>query len=378
MKYLQLFIFILINSLFVAKYGSRIFSEYLFFVAAYILLVIAFFFLIEKKKNFIDKIPFKAVYFTLLTLGVLGSLSLLIIIDPYALNADRWSAIHYFIEYLFAGQYPYAAQTHLGGYGSPFPVWQFFHIPFYLLGNTSYAFAFSFALTAGLILWLTKSFRQASLFLFFLLLSPAFWYEAAIRSDLLYNIVLCLLVIAVIEKKQITISSNAWMLGIICGLFLSTRLITAVPFFIYFFRSFLNTKLKFQVIFVGTILLVFVLSFLPFLLWDGEMLLFFHYSPFVLQARQGTSIELIAVGVLILFLSFRWKDFSRYCGIVSICLFVLMSVTFLRHILTNGFYFTLFESGFDITYFSTTLSFVIFILSGAYVSREKDDVNSKD
>jgi hypothetical protein len=364
MKYLQLLFFLLVNSLFVAKYGSRFFSEYLFFVIAYVFFIAMIFFFIEKKKNFIDKIPFKIVFFVLLIVGIVGSLFLLSIIDPYTLQVDRWSAIHNFIEYLFAGQYPYAAQTHLDGYGSPFPVWQFFHIPFYLLGNTSYGFVFSFAAAAGLMLWLTKSYRHASLFLFFSLLSPAFWYEVGVRSDLLYNLILCLLTIAVIEKKQISISTHAWILGLVCGLFLSTRLIVGVPFFIYFFRSFLKTKLKFQVIFVSTIILVFALSFLPFLLWDGEMLLFFQYSPFVLQTRQGTSIELIAVCALILFLSFRWNFFSEYCGTVSICLFALMSVSFLRHIFTNGFCFTLFESGFDITYFSTALPFVIFILSG--------------
>ena len=56
-------------------------------------------------------------------------------IDPYSIKVDRWSAIHNFLTCLLAGEYPYAAQTHLGGYGSPFPVWQLFHLPFYLLGN---------------------------------------------------------------------------------------------------------------------------------------------------------------------------------------------------------------------------------------------------
>lgn len=57
------------------------------------------------------------------------------LIDPYQIQVDRWSAIHNFINYLVHGRYPYMAPTHLGGYGSPFPVWQFLHIPFYYLNN---------------------------------------------------------------------------------------------------------------------------------------------------------------------------------------------------------------------------------------------------
>ena len=97
-------------------------------------------------------------------------------INPYQINVDRWSAIHNFISELLEGRFPYKAETHLHGYGSPFPVWQILHIPFYLLGNVGLSFS------VGTFLFLHSMYRlwgtRVSFIAFILLIaSPAYLYR---------------------------------------------------------------------------------------------------------------------------------------------------------------------------------------------------------
>lgn len=133
-------LYLAINSLFILKYASRI-SVGMEIVATVIYLAGApMLFVFLKKRCHPSK---KAI--TCMTLIVCFLLWIAqSSINPYKLQVDRWSAIHNFLDYLLHGIYPYAARTHLGGYGSPFPFWQCFHIPFYLLGNVGLSVFFVF------------------------------------------------------------------------------------------------------------------------------------------------------------------------------------------------------------------------------------------
>ena len=95
---------------------------------------------------------------------------------------DRWSALYFPIKNLLNGIYPYIAQTHLGGNASPFPIWQLFHIPFYILGNVGLSFFFVLALFLWSIYrqWGYVCFLATSMLVF---TTPALWYEVAVRSD---------------------------------------------------------------------------------------------------------------------------------------------------------------------------------------------------
>jgi hypothetical protein len=310
-------------------------------------------------------------YIVLATFGALAIFLLLHFINPYSVQVDRWSAIHNFIQNLFAGQYPYAAHTHLGGYGSPFPVWQFFHIPFYLLGDVGLAGLFSFILIVVLLFWLFNSYRQSLLFLIFLIISPAFWYEVAVRSDLLYNMFLCFLCIGILYKKKFSIINQYIIVGVLCGLFLSTRLPIVIPFSLFLFPSFFKAKTKAKAVFIIIVITVFVLSFLPFIFWDSQMIFFFKYNPFILQTRQGSIFEVLVLAILGIYLSFRWKTIDQCFFYTSICLTLTVVISFLYRMAISDFANSLFSVSYDITYFNMALPFIIFTLSGANITLKK-------
>jgi hypothetical protein len=366
-KVLKIF-FLIINSLFIAKYANRLGFNPVLAVVVYCLIASIIILLISKN-NPSEHRKYKIPYLLLSITLICAILFLQSHINPLKLQVDRWSAIQNFIQNLFNGTYPYAARTHLGGYGSPFPVWQAFHIPFYLLGNVGLGMLFSTILLSVFLVWLFDNYHQALYYIVLLFISPAFWYEAAVRSDLSYNFILCFMAIAAVHKKQLTIQHHAIGLGVLWGLFLSTRLSVLIPFSVFLFPDFLTANLRQKIVFVASTLITFLITFLPFLFWNFKALLFFEYSPVLLQARQGAPLEIIVLLALVLFFSLRWKnDFRLYASYITVIFIVFISITFLHRMINDGFENNLFSSYYDITYFNMSLPFMLFAIIGKNVS----------
>jgi hypothetical protein len=372
-KYLiiNFFIYVFVNSLFLFKYATRInffspeiiFVSYLFFISVFFLLC--------------NHITIHSNFQKVLLVFLLVFISILIVfiqnkINPANINVDRWSAINNFILNLLHGISPYSAQTHLGGYGSPFPVWQIFHLPFFLLGDIALAMVFCFLCFIITIKWFTDSNKVALSSLFMLILSPAFWYEVFVRSDLMYNFLCVLIALLIIRKLNINIQSNAVKLGIICGFFLSTRFSIFIPFALYFFYEFKSINFKKKIIFLSIILLVFILTFLPFAIWDFNSLFLSRHNPFILQTSQSSGIEIIIVLFLIIYFSLRAKsNFNLTVSYISITIFILVGLTFLIRAFNNKFIWSIFSSAYDISYFNMALPFTIFSLSLFHQENEK-------
>jgi hypothetical protein len=360
---MQTALFLLINSLFISKYISRLQISPFLGVGVYLSIVFLIFSLI-KYINILSKNQLRLLFYTSITFILISAITLIYSINPYTINVDRWSAIHNFIKLLFDGQYPYLAKTHLGGYGSPFPIWQYIHIPFYLLGNVSLGMVFSLILLTYILSKYTNDYKTAILFVLLILISPAFWYEVSVRSDLFYNLLLCLLMLIVWNEKKLQISKHPILLGIICGLFISTRLSVFFPFYIFLFKDFWNcsNNTKFQFIFSS--LVSFFLSFLPLLLWDSNALLTFKYNPFVLQTRQGSIFEIVIMLIITLIQSFLWNsDFIKCNHYISISLTFLVVITFSHNMYLDNFSQNLFSNKYDITYFNMALPFCIYAIS---------------
>ena len=350
---IQFFIYLLVNLLFVIKYGLRYCS-----LPIVLLLCLVYTLSVVFGIRYVKRINIKL----LGALSLLLFLSLLVIqnsIDPYSIQVDRWSAIHNFIYNLLHGQYPYSAQTHLGGYGSPFPVWQLFHIPFYFLGNVGLSIALA-TLVFYCVIYIVYDKAMACYSFLLLLLSPAFVYEVLVRSDLITNFLLVASIILLLRKYHVTINSHYCRLAILCGLVMCTRLSAIIPFFTYYFREYIQAKWSIRISFPIIVLLVFAISFLPFLLWDSEMLLFFEYNPFILQSRQGNVLDFILFIPIGIFLSLNWKDNIGTYALHTACLLILLVVvTFIHNMYNNNNWDQLFESSYDITYFNMCLPFVI-------------------
>lgn len=357
-------IFLLVNNLFVAKYTIRAGYNPIITTGVYSAIVIIIFQLKLLRISFKHS---KAIILILSSLIIISIGLLHHFIDPLRIQVDRWSAINNFIDYLFNGIYPYSARTHLGGYGSPFPIWQLFHIPFFILGDIGIGMIFSFVILVVFLWWYFEAQKSTLIYLILMLISPAFWYEAAVRSDLMYNLIICLILIGIVDKLNVSLQSQPLFLGIIVGLFLSTRLSIAIPFTIYLFPGFLNATTYNKLKFLSIASMLFALTFLPFILWDFKTLFFFQYNPFILQSRQGSILEVILILGLSVSFSFLWKKDIALCfALSSVALTSLVIVTFIHRMISNHFISGIFDSAYDITYFNMALPFLIFYLTSDY------------
>jgi hypothetical protein len=347
--------YLFINLLFVLKYTQQVTPYFVAIGGGYVMVGIVLWYMmrwgVERIKHSLFFVF--SLFVLLLTVGLCLQYS----ISPYALQVDRWSAIHFFWDACLQGDYPYAAGTHLGGYGSPFPVWQLFHLPFYLLGNVGLSIFF----VTALLLWVVyRSYGVKVTFfvLSLLCLSPAYWYEVAVRSDLITNMLLVAAFVVWLHYKRISLSGHVVGLACIIGLLASTRFVALVPIAVLYGKQFLQLPFKQQCTFVGVLLLVFVLTFLPFLCWDGSMLLYFQYNPFVLQTRQGSWLVLLLFACIAtsLVLCFATKKQSVFL-LIGCLLTMLVMLAFAEKMLLNDAWGMLFTPMFDITYFSAALPF---------------------
>lgn len=360
--------YLCINLIFVLKYSQRVTSHYFFVCVAFALASIIFLYFLKPIINRLKKTSiwlFASLIGLLLMAGVLQCL-----IDPYQLQVDRWSAIHFFLDELFQGNYPYKAGTHLGGYGSPFPVWQCFHLPFYFLGNVGLSF---FVVSFIFVYSIYKFYgAKSALYIWMLLVaSPAYWYESVVRSDLITNLILSATIVLWLKNKEIKLSGHIVSLACLIGLLASTRFISIVPIAALYGASFIKLSFKKQITFISIVAFVFVLTFLPFLLWEGESLLFFEYNPFVLQTRQGSwFVLLLFVIVAIVSVIYATRKNKSLYLLTAYLLNFLVVTAFVEKMILNDAWGKLFSPMFDITYLSVALPFYVLYLG-------VDDINAQ-
>lgn len=343
-----------VNLLFLLKYGSRIgIGCALALCVVYILLLHVVY---ERWVSRAQQIP-KWMVIGCIT-AFIALVGVQLFIDPYNIQVDRWSAIHNFLSYLLQGQYPYAAQTHLGGYGSPFPVWQLFHLPFYVLGNVGLSLFVCLGLYLhSLYKWQGRRITAVAGLL--LALSPALWYESAVRSDLMTNFLLVAAIIQYYIYYNVSLSNHFILIAVGCGLLLSTRLSVAVPLFIFFFSSYIQQRWPRKVSFPFLVLLVFGLTFVPFLLWSDQ-LLSFEFNPFVLQTRQGHISDILLLAVILMVAAWMARsNVERSFISMGLMLVVMVAMVFAHNMLLRGDFTALFSSLYDITYFDMSLPFLI-------------------
>jgi hypothetical protein len=360
-RFISIALFILINVLFVDKYTARITEWHALVSIAYALFTLGVLFVLPQ---LLKRIHHPQRWLWVLACGlILTGIGIQYAIDPMGLQVDRWSAIHHFLDGMLEGTYPYGQQTHLGGYGSPFPVWQVLHIPFYALGNVG----LSIFIILGLYIfsvWRIYGDHVGLVATVLLLLSPAIWYEIAVRSDLITNIMFVAILVEWLMYYRIELREHAVALAILAGLLLSTRLVAVIPLAVVYGYAFLKLNWKKQCLFIGVVATVFALTMLPFLFWEGSTLLFFEYNPFVLQTRQGSILALglfaaIAIGITI----FQKENLQLRHVVTGGLLSCLVVIAFVEKMWIEDTWNALYSSMFDITYLSLALPFYIIAIS---------------
>lgn len=359
-----LFLYIVINVLFVEKYAARVISCHWLVTICYVLCTC---FAVGVLYKYITRCRHtQQLFWGLVVCMVCGAIGLQYSIDPLTLNVDRWSAIHNFLSGMFSGDYPYGQQTHLGGYGSPFPVWQIFHVPFYALGNVGLSIVVVLVLFLLTINHLHSS-KTALVTALLLCISPAFWYEVAVRSDLITNLMLSALITEWLVHREVKLTNHVTGIGVLFGLMLSTRLIAVIPLCVLYGYEFLQMNWKKQLQMIIIVPLVFALTMLPFVLWQGSTLLFFEYNPFVLQTRQGSWAVLLIFAIIAVSVTVWLRGIMTYrAAITGFLLSGLVMMAFVEKMWQQNLWTELFSSAFDITYLSVALPFYAIHLALAF------------
>lgn len=132
----------------------------------------------------------------------------------------------------------------------------------------------------------------------------------------------------------------------------------------FLFPYFINITIRRQIISILIFCIVFILTFLPFAMWDWNNFFFFEYNPWNLQTRQGSLMDFIIYIPLFFFLTMSWRGrIQLYNFNISIMLVSFILVSILHQMYTLNVW-NLFHSYYDITYYNSALPFLMLYISG--------------
>ena len=128
--------------------------------------------------------------------------------------------------------------------------------------------------------------------------------------------------------------------------------------------EFLRVDWRKQSVFILTTITTFVITFLPFLFWEGSTLLFFEYNPFILQTRQGSLGVLLLFAVIAIAMTIYLKENQTYrAALTGLILNILVAMAFVEKMWQQHLWDALYSSAFDITYLTIGIPFYIVHLS---------------
>lgn len=371
LPYLALLIISLINALFVLKYTIDLPGKPIYYGVLYLFLIIA---LIKLSELILYRYRTKWLFHALAVLSIFAMFVILQKVDPNNTQPDRWSAIHNFNIKLLQGEFPYNAITHTGQKASGMPFLFVLVLPFQLLGDVGFFQLFAFIV---FILTIQSLFIQQEQKLFILLIlisSPLFWWEVYVRSDLASNLFLFTSFLLLCEKYRNTKAiKHMLLLGILLGLFGSTRGILIIPFLVYFITYFKKSETKPAFVLLSSALVIFILTILPFYIWNSEDLI--QNNPLLLQTDKSPKAFMIIAILLSIAGGLFAKDFYRanlYSGLI---LFALMFTNLIFSINEWGWKTMLYEDKMDISYLSMTVPFLIYSVYTLFPIK-KSKVNS--
>ena len=363
----QLILYLFVNILFIFKYLTRTEISVPLITVLYISGILGFVYLYFKWSPKVSEKLFKYSSFVLLSITLILIAVGLLYIDPYTVRVDRWSAVSFYLEGLFNGEYPYGIHTHVSetNFPSPFPLWHVINIPFYLLGDVGIGLIFFLIITFVTVKIYFNSYRKAFLFLVLLILSPAYWWEVAVRSDSLSNGFLVLTFILWYTKKGYSVDKNFWLTIILCGIIASTRLSSVLPVALFLFAQYIQTNWLKKILFPLSILAFVLVVFMPFVLWtiDGTYV-FFTRNPFMSQTSVGNPVFLIIMIVAGIIFALKWKNTDEYFEYAASFMFIFMAGSQLSLIMTRGIsgsFFT--DSTYDLSYFTLYLPYTLMALA---------------
>lgn len=346
--------FIIVNNVFLYKYGYRVLENKIIFFNILYTLFLTSLFLFKIPNRFLTS----KTYIIVSVLAIFLSLIITLIIDGNSLNSDRWSAMTVAIEAIFNNEYPYTATDHLNGRTSNFPGLILIGMPFYFFGNVGLLQIFALILLSY-TLYTTLPLKKAFTYLVLFLSSIAFWYEVASLSDFMSNVILVFCFIMLWNKNNSKSKYNKpVILAIILSVLLLIRGIVFVPLVLYFFADFFKNKIKTQFLFLlifivtNTLLTYLVLKDCP----DLETLK--QFNPLVLQTSYTPQWFNLTMIFLPIFISLFIKNFYQFLiAAISINLFII-GYYFIQSISLFGIHEAIHNSKIDVVYLSFMFPFL--------------------
>jgi hypothetical protein len=354
--FISLLVFSFINFVFVYKYSFRVTSYPFAIACTYFCFVVLLPFLFFKQ-NVVRH--FKAIYVLLAGYCLVIACSYFFN-KPIDSNVDRWSVITSFWDAFFQGQFPYLAKSHMGNPPGPFPFYFVLALPFYLLNEIGF-----YSMTGlGLMLFFIYNQKwtetKKSFVICMALASPAFFWEFYSRSTIVVNVMLLLMYITWVPGLDRDKKWNVFFIGTLGGFLLSTRGLAIIPLTFCYAFVFLKKPNPTQLFilgcsFVGT----FVLTLLPFVLWDFE--LFLQYNPMTLQSDYLPKWFLVLVILASVALGIVINTPRTLLFAISVTLFVAISFSSVGRVIQYGFQDAFHGSIMDISYLIFVLPFLVMI-----------------
>lgn len=359
-----------INFLFSLKYLARITDS-----AGGIALglsLIYYILLSDKLSLDISQRVYRYLQVLLLLVFVIGVSFIFMKLTVESLNVDRWSVISSFWEAVFAGEYPYYAESHMGSKLGPMPFYYVLALPFYLIGELGY-----FSLLGLFILVYFNSKMNVTpkykLFVvLFIMTSPFFLWEIVVRSNIFTTSMLIVWLLFSFVSNKNNSNRYFYLNAIIAGLLLSTRAIFSIPYIIFFLFTLIKKENSLSKI--STYILIafisFVITFLP--LWIGFPNDFFKMNPFIVQSTFlvpfSYSIGFIVLAFLFSFFAKTHKDLFFWSGN---CLFVVIMIYMMYNLNSEGLQEFWVGKKADISYFIFCIPFyIIYLIISSNVKKE--------
>ncbi|UCB52865.1 MAG: hypothetical protein JSV10_01880 [Candidatus Zixiibacteriota bacterium] len=345
----------LINALFVYKYAARITAHPWVTSSLYLVLLGLLVLLLYRKAELrLSPGAQNLIYFLVIVLFAFALTLVMSHFDPQKIRVGRYPALQDWISRLFDSEFPYNVHTRPSG----FPFLFVMAMPFYLLGDLGFFQIFSFLIFAGLVYFRYRE-QTANRFrcIFLLMSAPVFLYEVMVRSELFSNMVMVMLYLAILEMVGRRMSLVALIsLGLVGGLLLSTRGI-ALLIYVLVLGYFLKTKVVTHGMFFASICAGFLVSLLPFLIWDWAQ--FMKLGPLSKQL-SFLPIWLLALSVVSsVYCALKIESLRRVYSAVSFTLFAVVLVAFSTSVLDLGWHQSVLGDGFDISYFAFAIPFLI-------------------
>lgn len=362
---LKIVIYIAINILFILKYVGRTAINPYYCASIYAIVCTAVYVLLYKGIK-TEKMA-RNLFYGLLTCTVAGILLLLYKVDPMTVRVDRWSATTYFLDGLFEGVYPYGIHTHVcqSNFPSPFPMWQYINIPFWLMGDVGLGLVAFLLLFVFMIRWFTNSWKTTVLALILLMLAPCYWWEVLVRSDGLSNAILVFCVILWMEKQKISFLNHWVLTAIICGMVASTRLSAIIPMALYVANSYFKSNALRMSLSPVIALAVLGFFFVPYIFWDTTTWVFFSRNPFMSQSSTGNIwILLVMAAIALATILLYNKDINRYMRSTAafVFCFFLAAICY-NHAVRHADIPFFADADFDISYLTLSLPYCLYSLT---------------